>query len=473
MKGHATIQCRAAVQGWNPAVGRGEVHPESAYNAALEERRTAWESEQRGVTLYDQMKGLTSQRKDDPEGLGSVAVKAERGMLMRLDRAFKAFFRRKAGEKPGYPRFRPIARMETRQPQSDPGSALGATWPKGFPTIRMSRPLPDGCPLKALRIVRKPPGVCGPDVRRSAVTEMRVFAVDLGVRKRAVLSTGERIERNSAGRGSEQQERSPGARRFPDQTEADRTAISAPSPGIGRNRNACHRLSSRIIREHGLIAVEKLNIQGMVTKGSKKKGLNREILTQSWGLLRNQLQYKAEWAGREFVEVNPAYTSQTATGAAPATIQDGAKPSGAGPADLEWTGTTMPMNILRAGVLALGTGTYLVGESVVPERMPRALRYISGNIFADLGLPDADAHLLKAELVTQIDKIIRERRLKQVDAAKLLGLSQPDVSRLLRGSFREYSMERLLRLLTALGRDVHIVIRESHSERPGRLGVEV
>ncbi len=42
----------------------------------------------------------------------------------------------------------------------------------------------------------------------------------------------------------------------------------------------------------------------------------------------------------------------------------------------------------------------------------------SGNIFADLGLPDADAHLLKAELVTQIDKIIRERRLKQVDAAK-------------------------------------------------------
>ena len=96
----------------------------------------------------------------------------------------------------------------------------------------------------------------------------------------------------------------------------------------------------------------------------------------------------------------------------------------------------------------------------------------SGNVFADLGLPDADAHLLKAELVTRIDKIIRQRGLKQVEAAKLLGLSQPDVSRLLRGNFREYSMERLLRLLTALGRDVDIVIRESHSERPGRLTVE-
>ena len=91
----------------------------------------------------------------------------------------------------------------------------------------------------------------------------------------------------------------------------------------------------------------------------------------------------------------------------------------------------------------------------------------SGNVFADLEIPDADAHLLKAELVTWIDKIIRERGLKQVDVAKPLGLSQPDVSRLLRGSFREYSMERLLSLLTALGRDVKIVIRESHSERPG------
>lgn len=80
--------------------------------------------------------------------------------------------------------------------------------------------------------------------------------------------------------------------------------------------------------------------------------------------------------------------------------------------------------------------------------------------------------MLKAELVTQIDAIIRRRGLKQVEAAKLLGLSQPDVSRLLRGSFREYSMERLLRLLTALGRDVNIVIRENRSERQGRLRID-
>ena len=96
----------------------------------------------------------------------------------------------------------------------------------------------------------------------------------------------------------------------------------------------------------------------------------------------------------------------------------------------------------------------------------------SGNVFADLERPDAEAHLLKAELVTRIDNIVRQRGFKQVEAAKLLGLSQPDVSRLLRGSFREYSIERLLRLLTALGRDVEIVIREPRSPRQGRLSIE-
>ncbi|MGH6947102.1 MAG: helix-turn-helix domain-containing protein [Kiloniellales bacterium] len=96
----------------------------------------------------------------------------------------------------------------------------------------------------------------------------------------------------------------------------------------------------------------------------------------------------------------------------------------------------------------------------------------SGNVFADLGFPDADAHLLKADLVTRIDEIVRRRRLTQAQVAKLLGLSQPDVSRLLRGNFRDYSVERLLRLLMTLGRDVDIVIRKPRSRRRGRLRVE-
>ena len=99
------------------------------------------------------------------------------------------------------------------------------------------------------------------------------------------------------------------------------------------------------------------------------------------------------------------------------------------------------------------------------------IEHSSGNVFTDLGGRDPEAHLLKAELVTRIDGIIRQRGLKQVEAANMLGLSQPDVSRLLRGDFREYSVERLLRLLIALGRDVEIVIREPHPQRQGRLSI--
>lgn len=95
----------------------------------------------------------------------------------------------------------------------------------------------------------------------------------------------------------------------------------------------------------------------------------------------------------------------------------------------------------------------------------------SGNVFKDLGYPDADVHQLKAGLVNRIDEIIRQRGLTQVEAARLLGLSQPDASRLLRVSFREHSMERLLRLLMVLGRDVEIVIRRPRSRRHGRLSV--
>ena len=100
-----------------------------------------------------------------------------------------------------------------------------------------------------------------------------------------------------------------------------------------------------------------------------------------------------------------------------------------------------------------------------------AIKPGSGNVFADLGLADADAHVVKAELVTRIDAIVRQRGITQAEAGRLLGLSQPDVSRLLRGDFREYSLERLLRLLTGLGRDIDIVIRQPRAAGDGRLRV--
>jgi predicted XRE-type DNA-binding protein len=83
----------------------------------------------------------------------------------------------------------------------------------------------------------------------------------------------------------------------------------------------------------------------------------------------------------------------------------------------------------------------------------------SGNVFADIGPPNAQEHLVKAQLVYKIDGLMKARGLKQVAAAKLFGVKQPDVSKMLRGDFRQFSVERLLRFLVALGQDVEIVVK--------------
>ena len=83
----------------------------------------------------------------------------------------------------------------------------------------------------------------------------------------------------------------------------------------------------------------------------------------------------------------------------------------------------------------------------------------SGNVFQDIGVPNPEEHLVKAQLVFRIDGIIKERRLKQIEVADLLGIRQPDVSKMLRGEFRQFSVERLLRFLVALNQDVEIVVK--------------
>ena len=80
------------------------------------------------------------------------------------------------------------------------------------------------------------------------------------------------------------------------------------------------------------------------------------------------------------------------------------------------------------------------------------------NVFQDIGIPNAEEHLVKAQLVFKIDTIMKTRGLKQVEAAALLGVRQPDISKMLRGEFRQFSVERLLRFLVALDQDVEIVV---------------
>jgi len=97
--------------------------------------------------------------------------------------------------------------------------------------------------------------------------------------------------------------------------------------------------------------------------------------------------------------------------------------------------------------------------------MKRGNEAASGNVFADTGLPNAQEHLVKAQLVYKIDGLMKVRGLKQVAAAKLFGVKQPDISKMLRGDFRQFSVDRLLRFLVALGQDVEIVVKPHRGTR--------
>jgi predicted XRE-type DNA-binding protein len=91
----------------------------------------------------------------------------------------------------------------------------------------------------------------------------------------------------------------------------------------------------------------------------------------------------------------------------------------------------------------------------------------SGNVFADVGLPNADQELLKARLTLQIYRIIKQRGLTQTQPAKALGIKQPHVSLLMRNRAGTFSVGRLMDFLTALGQDVRITVRPTRKERGG------
>jgi predicted XRE-type DNA-binding protein len=97
----------------------------------------------------------------------------------------------------------------------------------------------------------------------------------------------------------------------------------------------------------------------------------------------------------------------------------------------------------------------------------------SGNVFTDIGGADADERLAKAELSRIIHRTITERGLKQAQAAVLLGITQPDVSDLVRGRLRRFGMERLQRFLTLLGMDVKVRVTPKPRKKRGRLKVEL
>ena len=104
--------------------------------------------------------------------------------------------------------------------------------------------------------------------------------------------------------------------------------------------------------------------------------------------------------------------------------------------------------------------------------MPRGkAKPSTDNVFADIGTPNADEHALKADVVIKLGVLIESKKISQTQAAKLTGISQPDLSRLLRGHFEGFSMDRLLQTILLLGSDVEIKLKRPVGNRQGRVRV--
>ena len=315
------------------------------YNAALEEWKSAYRHKEHSLsvnrTQFDQFNELTGIRKDDPEFWGSLSVQVPRGVLVRLDRARRAFFKRvQNGETPGYPRFKAGARWRTIEIAESSGSMVkkqGRGYVvriKGLPTLKLrkSMELPSSENLKGLKITRRGRRLwvnLTYRVEKEALPlNSSSVGIDMGVADRLSLSTGERIERRrkpneKINRAQQRLSRCrKGSRRWRQRRVVlaniqDRERV--------RNRNECHRITTDLIRRFGVIVLEDLAIRNMTasaagtldepgTNVAQKTGLNRAIAEQTWGIIRQQFAYKAEWAGRQLVVVDPRYTSQTCSG---------------------------------------------------------------------------------------------------------------------------------------------------------------
>ena len=309
------------------------------YNAALRERPDAYRMKGEYRSYIDQAKELTFIRKDLPEW-EEVAVGIGRGVLRRVDGAYNSFFRRvKAGQTPGFPRFKPRQRY-TCIDVADPTPAMVKHSPdgsksyirvKGLPVIQLrlkGRSLPPSQQLKSLRIVLRPNGVMvdlGYQVEKEPLhSNGKAIGIDLGVNNRIALSNGRMVDTRQIDRRKERRLRRAIARARKgsnSRRKKVKTLSRESRRNQVRNRNQVHRLTTGLIKDYDHIAMERLVIPNLTRSArgtvenpginvAAKRGLTREIQAQTWGLIRQQLRYKAGWAGRELVEVDPKYTSR-------------------------------------------------------------------------------------------------------------------------------------------------------------------
>lgn len=294
------------------------VEARALYNAALQERRDAWESAGKSLNYYDQANQLREIR-----GAGDLELAnycACQDVLRRVDKTFKAFFRRvKAGEKAGYPRFKPRDRFNSYIfPAWGDGCHLtdaGRLKVQGVGIIKLKMHRPLAGRIKTLTLKREAGKwyACFSVVGDIPVTISAAEAVgiDLGLYSFAALSNGEMIDnpRNlKTGLARLRRAQRKVARRKKGSSSRRKAVLylqKSHTHIYNQRSDFQHKLSRSLADSYGLIAVEDLNIKGL-SKGM----LARSVNDASWGSFLAKLAYKAEYAGGQLVRVNPNGTSQ-------------------------------------------------------------------------------------------------------------------------------------------------------------------
>ena len=290
------------------------------YNSALQERIGAYKIAKKSVSFYDQCKSLTECRQEFNE-MKKVPVNLQRGTLKRLDNAYKGFFRRikVKGEKAGFPRFKGWGRFNTLEWAEFGGMTFNGQRikSKAFGSIKvyLHRPLPEVYSIKTVKLVRDLKGwhVCFalqvPDVPKIPVNSQ--IGVDVGLTSLITLSNGEKISNIRPSLKHERKLRLTNralarCKKGSNRRKKVKRALQSVHAKIKNTRQTyLNQVSSKLVKDYDLIALEKLNIKKMV-----QSRLAKSINDVSWGQLANMITYKAEKAGKSVIFVDPKYTSQ-------------------------------------------------------------------------------------------------------------------------------------------------------------------
>jgi putative transposase len=315
------------------------------YNAALEERREAWRMRKANITFYSQDAQLKEIRAADPEQYGRWAFSCERAAIRRLDRAFKAFFRRvKAGEAPGYPRFRGRGWFDSIEWEHK----SGAVWDsvphptvtrvklQGIGHIRAHQHRAVRGTVKTVRAKREGGRwyvilSCDDVPAEPLEPTGATIGIDMGIASFLTTSDGGHVPNPrplvaAADRLAAAQRALARKKRGSTRRRKTVRKVAALHGKVRRGRlDHAHKTALALVRDHDVIAHEKLQIANMTRRpgprlaedgsyepngAAAKAGLNRSISDAGWGVFLNVLRAKAESAGRTIVEVDPRHTSQ-------------------------------------------------------------------------------------------------------------------------------------------------------------------